>query len=226
MRHCVDNEAPDERIVLTAHGLGEPPDGIDSVDPEMWIDTARFEALLEMLPRWAEITFDDGFHTCFDLALPALQRRGLLARFFVTTEHLGEPGYLSVDELLAMQEEGMGIGLHGKGHRPWRRLEPDAMREEIFQARDELQQILGAPVTEAACPFGAYDRRSLAALRQAGMTRVYTSDRLPARRGSWLVPRYTLHASEPAEHWVRILNGHEPDFRLPRQVKVALKSWR
>lgn len=226
MKHRADKEAPDEQIVLTAHGLGEPPDGIDSVDPEMWIDTARFEALLDMLSPGVTVTFDDGFHACFDLALPALQRRGLVASFFVTTGYIGKPGYLGVDELRVMQEAGMGIGLHGKGHRPWRRLEPDAMREEIFQAQDELQQILGAPVTEAACPFGAYDRRSLAALRQAGMTRVYTSDRLPARRGSWLVPRYTLRASEPAEYWVRILNGHEPDFRLPRQVTVAVKSWR
>ena len=213
-------------VVLTAHGLGNPPDWMLPVNHEMWLEAARLKEVLSLPAPQVLLTFDDGFASCWDIAVPALIDRGLRAKFFVTTMHIGQPGYLSGENLRSMVSHGMEIGSHGKCHRPWRGLDSKALEEEIFEAKDRLEQMLGASVTEAACPFGAYDRRSLSALRKAGMMRVYTSDRLPVRPDDWLVPRYTLRASDTLEDWRRIVGGHEPPLVWPQRLKVAVKRWR
>lgn len=215
------------RIVLTFHGLGVLPHELAAhSDPEMWIEAARFEALLDRLPAGVELTFDDGFLSCLTIAVPALIARNLRARFFVTRGHLGLRGYLSERDLHNLIEAGMQIGSHGMRHRPWRRLDYRALVEEIFETKDCLEQIVQGPVTEAACPFGEYDRQTLAALRRAGMKRVYTSDRLPAKLGSWIVPRYTLRASETLENWIGIVHQREPAFPWLRRIRAAAKRWR
>ena len=57
-------------------------------------------------------------------------------------------------------------------HRPWRELGDSALHEELVDAKRILEDVVGRPVTEAACPFGSYDRR---VLRRAAQRR------LPAR---------------------------------------------
>jgi hypothetical protein len=74
-------------------------------------------------------------------------------------------------------------------------------------------------VRRYSLPFGAYDRRVLARLRQAGATRVYTSDGGGTRRDDWLQARTELRhdldrdwldgvltpGPRRAAHWVRRL---------------------
>lgn len=91
-----------------------------------------------------------------------------------------------------MRRAGMEIGSHGVAHVSWRDLSPRLLRGELESSRLELGKLCGAPVVEAACPFGAYDRRVLGELRRAGYHRVYTSDGGRATRGAWLQPRTTV----------------------------------
>src|SRR5439155_990533 len=87
----------------------------------------------------------------------------------------------------------------GMWHRWWRGMDQRERREEFVAARDRLATVAGAPVDAAACPRGQYDRRVLTDLRRQGYTRVYTSDRRPARAGSWLQPRFSVRRDdEPA----------------------------
>ena len=62
-------------------------------------------------------------------------------------------------------------------HRPWCGLDVRALHEELVEAMSVLERAVGRPVTRAACPFGASDRRVLRTLRGSGYQHVYTSDR-------------------------------------------------
>jgi len=192
----------------------------------MWIDKRKFEELIDIVSPNVCLTFDDGFDSCWDVALPILEEKGMTAKFFVTVWHIGRKGYLTDEQLRDMRRAGMEIGTHGMFHRSWQGLGPRGLQEEIFEAKDQLEQILGTVVTEAACPFGAYDRRCLDALRRAGMRRVFTSDRLPANLNRWLIPRYTIRASDAEDDWKRIINYQEPVLPWLRRAKIALKRWR
>jgi peptidoglycan/xylan/chitin deacetylase (PgdA/CDA1 family) len=98
--------------VLTYHGIGDVPPGY-SFDPEV-LDASpeQFAGQLDLLarhftvigidevlgalagarlpPNPVLITFDDGYRSCKDVALPMLAERGAKAVFFITTQYVSE----------------------------------------------------------------------------------------------------------------------------------------
>lgn len=191
----------DGRVLnVTFHGVGAAPAGVEAGEAAVWVTAGRFGEILDALrvrPE-ARVTFDDGFVSDVEVALPELAARGMRATFFVVAGWLGAAGRLSAADVRRLAGAGMGIGSHGMRHRAWRGLEGAALAEEIGGARKALEDVVGGPVEEAACPFGSYGRRSLSALRAAGFRAVYTSDRGWARAGAWLQARNTVHAGDDA----------------------------
>jgi peptidoglycan/xylan/chitin deacetylase (PgdA/CDA1 family) len=214
---------------LTFHGVGELPRAPEREEERFWLDLDSFGSVLDAIVDRPDvrITFDDGNISDVAHALPALRRRGLNATFFVVAGRLGSPGFLDEQGVRTLLDAGMTIGCHGMRHRPWRGLDNSALREELVVARQALEAIVEQPVTEAACPFGSYDRRVLAFLRRRGYERVYTSDRGPTRRDAWLQPRTSLESGDGAETVERTLsNGLSPFRVLSAQPKLVAKRWR
>ena len=179
---------------FTFHGIGPAPTWLKTSERPVWVSQADFCSALDAINRRdrAEVTFDDGNSSDTTIALPALLERGMSGRFFVVAGRVGSPGYLSADDLEALHDAGMQIGVHGMRHRSWRGLADDDLQEEVFESRRHLEAHVGERLTTAACPFGAYDRRVLGALRRAGFTRVFSSDGGFASPKAWLQPRNTL----------------------------------
>jgi peptidoglycan/xylan/chitin deacetylase (PgdA/CDA1 family) len=210
-------------INLCFHGIGAPERELEPDEDQFWIDPAQFEELLQAateLPA-VRLTFDDGNASDVSIALPALVQRGLTASFFVISGRLGEPGALGADDVRALAAAGMSIGTHGMRHRSWRSLDEEGYREELDDARAALQAAAQAPVTEAACPYGAYDRRALRALKERGYERVYTVDQRPADPNDWLQPRYAIRRDDTPE----TLGTFGRDSLL-LAAKTAAKRWR
>ena len=214
-------------INLCFHGIGTPGRELEPDEDQYWIDPDRFEELLEVAGEMpsVRITFDDGNASDISIALPALVERGLDASFFVIADRLGKAGSLSVEEVGALADAGMTIGTHGMRHRPWRSLDEESIREELGDARTAIETASGAPVRHAACPFGAYDRRALRALRKHGFTRVYTVDRRPAHPDAWLQSRYVIRRSDTA-NTVRGFGGESAPRKLTLAAKTTVKRWR
>jgi peptidoglycan/xylan/chitin deacetylase (PgdA/CDA1 family) len=185
-------------VNICFHGVGAPARELEPGEQAYWIGRAQFEDILDSVGSHpcVDLSFDDGNSSDVRIALPALVSRGLVARFFVLAGRLGAPGSLGATDLRALHDAGMVVGSHGMHHRPWRRLDDEAARVELVEARERIGEASGAPVAEAACPLGRYDRRLLADLRRLGYTRVYTSDRRRARPGAWLQPRYSVRSGD------------------------------
>jgi peptidoglycan/xylan/chitin deacetylase (PgdA/CDA1 family) len=214
---------------LNFHGLGEPAGDISASEKQCWIDPKFFADILDAIKERTdvELTFDDANESDYTIALPLLKGRKLVARFFVVADRIGKKGYLSKEQIQPLRAEGMTIGSHGMRHLPWARLSEPQLNEELLEARERLQQISGAAMTEAACPFGSYNRRVLSKLRQSGYRKVYTSDGGPAKKDAWLQPRNTIIRPYDLQNVVR-LAGEVPSGSkgLWRKCKLALKRWR
>jgi peptidoglycan/xylan/chitin deacetylase (PgdA/CDA1 family) len=214
---------------LTFHGVGDPDRALDPGETGVWVSRREFASVLDAVAGRDDvrITFDDGNASDLEHALPALAGRGLRATFFVVAGRLGTAGFLDAAGVRALCDAGMAIGCHGMRHRPWRTLDDDALREELLDARHRLEEIVQRPVAEAACPFGAYDRRVLRGLRRYGYARVYTSDRGSARAGAWLQPRTSIGPSADAAHLDAVAGTDRSAHRaLTRRAKLAVKRWR
>jgi peptidoglycan/xylan/chitin deacetylase (PgdA/CDA1 family) len=216
-------------INLTFHGIGHSGRLLDDGEADVWVSPEHYLVLLDAVAEHGDIrlTFDDGNRSDVEHALPALRERGLSATFFVVAGRLGAPGYLGDADLRELAAAGMGIGCHGMRHRPWRRLDEPTLREELLVAKRRLEGAVRRPVTQAACPFGAYDRRTLRALRRYGYREVYTSDRGTARDDGWIRPRNTVHTGDGPELLRRIDGLDRPAHRALRlRAKQVAKSWR
>jgi peptidoglycan/xylan/chitin deacetylase (PgdA/CDA1 family) len=216
-------------VNLTFHGVGPAPRRLDPGEQDVWLSTEQFESVLDAVADRGDvrITFDDGNSSDVEHALPALRARGLTATFFVVAGRLGAPGFLGEDDVRALSAHDMTIGSHGMWHRPWRGLREQELDEELLVSRQRLEQLVKRPVTDAACPFGSYDRKVLQGLRRVGYAHVFTSDRGIARSDRWLQARNTIRRGTAAPGIEEIAAG-SPSLRrgLTRQAKLAVKRWR
>jgi peptidoglycan/xylan/chitin deacetylase (PgdA/CDA1 family) len=209
-------------IVLNFHLIGKPTRVLAAGEAEVSLDRHQFAEILDAVRDRTDVhlTFDDGNSSDVSVALPELMRRGLRAEFFICPGRFGAAEFVDEHDVHALRQAGMSLGSHGMDHVPWRKLDRPGIDREIVQAKRRLEDVLQAPVATAACPFGAYDRRTLSALRAAGFKRVYTSDRGRANANDWLVPRNTVHRWDSAETIERSLDGSGG------RVSLARKSWR
>lgn len=124
------------------------------------------------------ITFDDGYAENCDFALPLLIRHQLPCTYFVTVEHVltgrpfphdvaaGVPLPVNrVDQLRAMADAGIEIGLHTRTHIDFSETsDPQTIDREIVQATAELSEIVGHPIRYFAFPYGMPEQLTEAAI--------------------------------------------------------------
>jgi peptidoglycan/xylan/chitin deacetylase (PgdA/CDA1 family) len=220
----------DQRIVnLCFHGIGEPSRRLEENEDRYWVSKAFFEEVLDYAagrPR-VRISFDDGNASDFEAALPALLKRRMRATFFPLAARLDEPGSLRRSDVRELSDQGMTIGSHGMTHRQWRRLTPELQQQELVSARQQLESASGSPVRAVACPFGIYDRRTLAALRRLGYEQVFTSDRATATERSWFQPRFTLDMADDLNSVRAIVEAVPRPLAMAKDaVRMAVKKQR
>jgi peptidoglycan/xylan/chitin deacetylase (PgdA/CDA1 family) len=215
-------------LVLNFHLIGTPARALDDGERDVSVDPAQFAEILDVVVGRDDVrlTFDDGNRSDLTEALPELLERGLDAEFFICPARLGTDGFLDADGVRELRDAGMSVGSHGMNHVRWRRLGPTVLEREIVEAKQVLQETLDAPVELAACPFGAYDRRTLSALRGAGFSRVYTSDGGRTHAGQWLAARNTVHRWDTAESVAQLLDAAEAGAAPLRRAKRLVKRWR
>ena len=197
-------------------------------DPAMTVTPRLFAAVLDHVRGRPDvrITFDDGNRSDVDTALPLLEERGMRATFFVLADRIDGPDQLTTDDLQRMVDAGMILGSHGRAHVPWTECDDRQLTAEIAGSAQDLGAAIGRPVDHFACPFGAYDRRVLSALRRHGAARVYTSDR-GATSPRWLTARTSLRAEHGVEDLDQLIaHGRSPSSRWVRDLNSVRKRLR
>ncbi len=140
------------------------------------------EAARTLPERTALLTFDDGYRSIREIALPWLVRFGYPAVMFVPTDFVGgsssfdagdepEEPICDWDELRELQRWGVSIQSHAASHRPFSKLDPVEQEREVVRSKAVLETELGAAVAVLAYPYGdpgADLGRSQMALQHAG----------------------------------------------------------
>jgi peptidoglycan/xylan/chitin deacetylase (PgdA/CDA1 family) len=115
--------------------------------------------------RAALVTFDDGYRSMLELALPVLQRHECSAVLFVPTAFVGRTNEFDRDdepeericdwsELAELARAGVSIQSHGVSHRTFSELSGADRRREIVSSKSELESKLGARIDLFAYPYG------------------------------------------------------------------------
>lgn len=107
----------------------------------------------------ATITFDDGGASA-PAAAKALERRGWLGQFFITTSRIDTPGFASSEDLRELARRGHELGSHSHMHPTYMgRLTRAELDEEWTRSRELLGELLGAPRERPRCPAASSPSR-------------------------------------------------------------------
>jgi peptidoglycan/xylan/chitin deacetylase (PgdA/CDA1 family) len=115
----------------------------------------------------------------------------------VPSRLLGTPAYMTRAQVLEMDAAGVTIGAHSRTHPDLRACGPGELEGEVRGSKEDLEDLLGKPVTSFAYPTGLIDERVVAAVGSAGFTSAVTT-----RPGWW----------RPATTALRIPRSFAEDF--------------
>jgi peptidoglycan/xylan/chitin deacetylase (PgdA/CDA1 family) len=154
-----------------------------------WLVSAGYQSVrLDEVGRPVEgnpivVTFDDGDVSNVDVALPLLVERGLVAEFFVVSDHVGEPGWVRQADGRALVAAGMGVQSHSRTHRPLEDLSIEELEAELMDSRRALEKWAGTAVAALSLPGGRGRRRESETALRLGYTYVLGS--VPGPNRTW-----------------------------------------
>ena len=153
------------------------------------------------------LTFDDGFSSDYKLVLPELKKKGALATFFVVTDWLNKPGYLTEKQLKYMSAEGMQIGSHSKSHPNFLTISPEERLCELKESKAALEEIIGVKVSSFSFPFGLLDDECCQAVFAAGYSICCTSLHGLSKRSEYIISRNSINARTSSSRIDKILEA-------------------
>ncbi len=183
------------------------------------------------------LTFDDGFAGLHEHAFPVLARYRLPATMFLVAKTLmadapvvdwldGTPPpprplrTLTLDQVLEMQDAGIGFGSHSLAHRDLTTLDEGECERDLRDSRELLEDLLRRPIRFLAYPWGRHDERVRRAAARAGFVVAFTLPESREAVGPFALPRVgvypgngrlTLWAKSSA-WYMRV--GTTPAFRM------------
>lgn len=128
-------------------------------------------------PQLVFLTFDDGGASAHTVVADMLESRGWRGHFFITTDWIGRPGFLKLEEIRELRQRGHVVGSHSCSH-PTRmsRCSWDQLVQEWGESIRVLSDILDEPVVVASVPGGDHSRRVAEAAAFVGIQRLFTSE--------------------------------------------------
>jgi len=116
--------------------------------------------------RVVGITFDDGYRNVYRNALPVLREVGFTATNYFVVQQLdggnvwdyengvAHSDLMSEDEMRDWARQGMEVGSHTLSHPNLTDLSESDARAQIQGSREQLEQMVGEPVTAFCYPYG------------------------------------------------------------------------
>jgi len=157
------------------------------------------------------LTFDDGGASAYGCVADLLEGAGWRGHFFITTDYIEAPGFVTRAQLRDLAARGHVIGTHSSSHPvPMARFSRQRLLAEWASSAQALGDLLGEPVRVGSVPGGGLSRRVAEAAAAAGMTALFTSEPTTHCRvvdGCVVVGRYVLRRGMPAAAAAALASG-------------------
>lgn len=174
IRPLTANLNPKERYfsvtpeVFEAQMIGLVKAGYHSITPQE-LSRALTEGPSNLPSKPVLITLDDGFKDQYKYAFPVMKRLGIHSTFFVVSQSFHQGGALKLSMIKELDETGLvTIAAHTRHHANLPKLSPEKMWEEIHGSKEDLETLLGHPVTVFAYPYGGISAKVMEEVKRAG----------------------------------------------------------
>ena len=220
--------------ILTYHRVGEPQrDHVPTVTPEAFLTQLRtihqrwrvvdvgeiVERFMHGEPidrRAVAVTFDDGYAETSTIAAPILHEQRCPATVFVTPKEIGQPGFMSWDQVRDLHRFGVSVGSHTMHHTYLPLVTNEQARLEVLESKQMLDQQLGRPIRWLSYPIGGYTPDIQEFAIAAGYEAAFTTNRGFSKRSDDLFALRRIKVTERDRHPLLLrvkLSGYYDVFR-------------
>ena len=130
------------------------------------------------------------------VALPLLKRFSRRGAFFVPTDRIDQPGFLTSQHIRHLAQEGMILGSHGTDHVPWTELSNNELSRQLRHSKQVLENLTGNQVKGAAAPHGLWSPRVAGQVLAAGYERLHTCGERPCEQYGMLNHRLVVRRGD------------------------------
>ena len=146
--------------------------------PVLDLDDALSRLAAGTAPRRAVVvTFDDAWADNYANAFGPLLEREIPVTLFAPSRLLGTSDHMTRAQLLDAAAAGIVVGAHSRTHAALPACSDAELEFEVRGSREDLEDLLGRPVTRFAYPVGLLDHRVRTAVAAAGFSSAVTTDR-------------------------------------------------
>jgi peptidoglycan/xylan/chitin deacetylase (PgdA/CDA1 family) len=176
-------------------------------------DIRAYFAGKEPLPsRPVVLTFDDGYADLFTNAFPILAKHHFKAVAYIVSGFVNQPGYVSSDQVLQLDHNGIEIASHTVDHPDLARTSAGWAMHELVESKRWLEQLVGHPVIDFAYPSGKFNPQLMAEVQRVGydsaVTTMYSVEHSLADRYMWT--RVRVGGGESMDDFTRSLGTPMP----------------
>jgi peptidoglycan/xylan/chitin deacetylase (PgdA/CDA1 family) len=174
------------------------------------------------------ISFDDGYVSVLESALPELLRHGFAASMFIISDRLGGTNewdegpvwpLMTADQVRELAAAGMEIGAHSATHVRLAGVGASRLEAEVSGSRASLGELTGVPIRGFAYPWGSMDAAARRAVRDAGYDYACSVETPVTELGFMALPRICFSQRDGAG-WMttkRLLFRHYTAMRGTRR---------
>lgn len=231
---------PSRVRILVYHGVGrlaEDPLSVSEKDflrqmellKESGYETISLDDLLSPPPQNSSkprvlLTFDDGYENVFLKGFPIMRKMGFKGTIFLIVRAIGTPKWMNLQEIQQMLGAGFEFGSHTVTHPFLPHLSREQQKKELLESREKLSALIGRDVIHFCYPYGAYDRGTIALLRECGYRSACTNvpginhdDRI---RNPFLLKRTEIMADDTLEDFCLKISGA---YDFPARISYAFR---
>jgi|GEM_PF-3349296 len=110
------------------------------------------------------LSFDDGYEVVYQYALPLFKKYGLVGTAYITTGAVGQPGFMTWDQIRELEKEGWEIQAHSVTHPIMEEIPLPEARDEGVNSLVSLHEHGFKNACGLAFPFGSYNPKVIAEL--------------------------------------------------------------
>ena len=178
-------------------------------------------------PHTVALTFDDGYKDNYTVAYPILKQYKYPATLFIYPYYVSNGGAaikwemlkeMAADPLIKIQSHTFTHPNLNKTARQG----SAAIKHEIVDSKNTLEQKLGIKVDTLAYPYGVFNPKILAATKAAGYRSAFSIGTTPIDYAGdkptdmWTIPRIMVNRGDSLAVWARHL-----ETPAPRKKKMA-----
>ncbi|MFA5801706.1 MAG: polysaccharide deacetylase family protein [Thermoleophilia bacterium] len=211
--------------VLMFHHVGDPPADADEIRRGLTVSASDFEAMMGFLKKSGYspvsekqlfralfsgeplptnpvmLTLDDGYLDNYTVAAPILEKYDFPATFYIVSEMVGTPEYMTWEQVAGLDSKGMDIGSHTCTHADLTTLAGADLNRELKDSAAAIESHLGHPVYWFCYPAGKYDADVTRAAQGAGYLLATTTKtgEIQASSGPYELLRYRVRSDTGVE---------------------------